>query len=150
MTRPTLRFSSAFGKFKKVFGKPSPQSEATASQLDKTERTIIIQAIDAAGLKPDLILALLAPEAGVRAATVAHRIEHARAVADLCVAAQLGDAAPRYVIHETHIEQVRHELEEAVADHGPELSTTLPQSRDEMGVRQRRARLDPKNVYAKR
>jgi len=111
-------------------------SPLTPEQSAQIARATAIDHIQAAGLKPDLLAALIDPRAAVTLETVDARIEHARAVADLCVAAGAGmrSVAPDYITKNTPIETVRSQLLAAKAEDGPELVTSIPAKAAAAGV----------------
>lgn len=108
-----------------------PQVAPTLSPADLTarDRATVADALAASGLSPDLAMALLSPAAGVTADTAADRIAHAKAVADLCVAAGLPTAAVEYATKHTSIETARAQLIAVRAEDGPELLTSPPASK---------------------
>lgn len=108
-------------------------------------RSQVLAAVMAATLRDDLKLALLEESAGVTPETVAARIDHARAVADLCAAAGLRGVEADYVKQNTKIDVVRAQLIEAKAEDGPEIITTIPDS-----ALQSPGKLSSSDIYSRR
>lgn len=104
-----------------------PAPSLTAEQLAAMDRAAVADALASCKLPPQLVTALIQPSAGVSAATVAERIEHARAVHDACYAAGLPEMAADYVSKGASLEIVRAQLIAAKAEDGPELVTNPPQ-----------------------
>lgn len=109
---------------------PSQPAVASLSEEDlaRIDRGMVADALAASGLPPAMTAALISPNAGVTASTAGARIAHAKALADLCTAAHLPDLAADYAVKNTDIETARAQLQAALAEDGPELSTTHPQA----------------------
>lgn len=118
------------------------QSEQVRAEAD---RAVAAQAIVASGAAPDIVAALLEPEAAITADTVEARVAHARAVIDLCVAAGDRSLAKEYIVNNTNIEIVRRQLLEVKAEDGPEIVTTAPVSGEKS--RGQMASLHPTTLY---
>lgn len=99
----------------------------SAEDAAKRDRGIVADALASAGLSPVMTAALLAPSAAVTPDTVGARIDHAKALADICAAAGLPDVAADYAAKNTDIETARAQLIAAKAEDGPELVTAHPQ-----------------------
>lgn len=97
-----------------------------AEDVARTSRAAAAVQVASAGLPGDLAAALLDPKTDLRAESVEDRIAHARAIADLCVAAGDRRLAHDYIVSHTSIEAARRELIDAKAAGAPELQTTIP------------------------
>ncbi|WP_197076391.1 S49 family peptidase [Luteimonas sp. FCS-9] len=110
----------------------------------------IARAVTAAGLAPDLAVALLGHVQEV--AEVPRELERARGIADLCRAADLRSLAPELISSGASLEQVRAQLDGATASVGDELVTAQPTQNTAAvtaAVKQAES-LDPNRVYARR
>ena len=116
----------------------------SAEYAAKRDRGIVADALASAGLPPTLTAALLAPSASVTPDTVGARIDHAKALADICAAAGLPDLAADYAAKNVEIETARAQLIAAKAEDGPELVTAHP------AVKAVGARLDVAGIYERR
>lgn len=100
----------------------APPPELTAEQ----SRALAVVAVVSAKLPADLTRALLDPAADLTAPEIDARIEHARAVSSLAMAAGDVSLAHDYIVQNTNIETVRSQLLAMKAEDGPEVITTLP------------------------
>ncbi|MEN5117500.1 S49 family peptidase [Luteimonas sp. TWI662] len=110
----------------------------------------IARAVTAAGLAPDLAVALLEHVQDV--AHVAREVERAHGIADLCRAANLRSLAADLIKSGASLEQARAQLDGATASVGDELVTAQPtQSTAVIAAAAKQAEsLDPNRVYARR
>lgn len=92
----------------------------------KMDRAEVADAVMAAGLLPEMAVALLSPAAAVTPATATARIAHAMAVTNLCHAAGIRSVAGDYITKNVDLETVRAQLIAAKAEDGPEINTTIP------------------------
>ena len=104
----------------------SPATRPTAAQAAATDRAAVADAVVAAGVDADLTVALLTPASNVTSQNVEQRLEHARAVAEICDTAGVRSAASDYVKQGTPIETVRQQLLGMRAESGPAITTILP------------------------
>lgn len=126
----------------------APDTTAEVARLVAAGK--IIQAITAAGLAPDLTVALLAHVTD--ATRVEAEVARAQGIADLCRAAHLRDLAADLIKSGATVEQARAQLLDATASVGDELVTAQPtQSTAVVTAAAKQAQsLDPNHVYANR
>ena len=120
------------------------KAELAAHKLD---RAAAIDHLMTSDLKPDLRVALLEPAAAITAASIADRITHAKAVADLCAAVGDRSLSSEFITRHTNIEAVRSQLMDLKATDGPELSNHPPASKAATESSARKTRLAVENVY---
>lgn len=123
----------------------STREAAEAKAAAEADRAIAAQAVIASGAKPDVVAALLAEGAGITAASIQARLEHAQAVIDLCVAAGDRSLAGDYITTNTNIEIVRKQLLDVKATSAAEIVTALPNVQDV-----RPAATSAETVYSRR
>ncbi|PJK00839.1 peptidase S49 [Lysobacteraceae bacterium NML91-0213] len=132
---------------------PADTDASTAGESDADQLAAagaIAKAVRAAGLAPDLAIAVMDRVTAV--AALPAELERAKAVADLCRAAGLREMAADYVTAGTTIETVRQQLVAATASVGDEIVTAQPPvgvAAAAQAARQAEG-LDPNKVYARR
>lgn len=108
--------------------KPAP-AQLSAEDRARLDRATVADMLADCSLPAPIVAALLKPSAGVTPDTAAQRIDHARALHDMCFAAGLPDVAADYAARNVPLEAARQQLIDAKATDGPELVTTPPQPR---------------------
>lgn len=134
----------ALAAFAETDEQRSAREAAAAESQRVADRAASLQAIAAADLKPDVLAALLDPAANITAASAITRIEHAKAVVDLCVAAGERSLARDYIVKNVELEAVRIQLLDLRATDGPEVVTTIP------AAGAGKSSLDTQGIYASR
>ncbi|MEF3081869.1 S49 family peptidase [Luteimonas sp. SMYT11W] len=132
---------------------PAAAADATAAEAEAARHAAagqIATAVRAAGLAPDLTVALMdyvqTPEA------VAVEVERAQGIADLCRATHTRSLAVDLIKSGATIEQARAQLDGATASVGDELVTAQPTQSTAVvaaALKQQQG-LDPNHVYANR
>lgn len=125
----------------------SQNEDPKAEEADALRvKGLITQRVTASGLPANLVMALLSLD--LKEDEIDARIEHAKQIRDLCVAADLESCAESYVREHTSIEAARAALLEATASQGEELVTSLPAPG--AAAPSLASRLDPISIYQKR
>lgn len=105
---------------------PAPAPQMSAEDRARLDRAAVADMLADCSLPAPIVTALLKPAAGVTPDTAAQRIDHARALHDICYAAGLPDVAADYAARNVPLEAARQQLIDAKATDGPELVTTPP------------------------
>lgn len=122
------------------------KAKAEADAEAKRIKGVLTDRVLSAGLPANLTTALISLE--IKEEEIDARIEHAKQIRDLCVAADLESCAEGYVRQHTSIEAARAALLEATASEGEELVTSLPAPG--AAAPSLASRLNPQSIYLKR